>query len=76
MGNVARRAGGTSQDSVGDDDLPLTGPDGTVIVRTAWILVHIFNGNPTAYEVEFADAEGRTIAMVTLRADQVVHPDR
>ncbi|MEW1586062.1 DUF4926 domain-containing protein [Micromonospora vinacea] len=27
------------------------------------------------YEVEFADTDGRTIAMVTLRADQVVQRD-
>ncbi|WP_030337113.1 DUF4926 domain-containing protein, partial [Micromonospora parva] len=36
-------------------------------------VVHIFNGSPTAYEIEFADADGRTTAMVTLRADQVIH---
>ncbi|WP_328653735.1 DUF4926 domain-containing protein [Micromonospora sp. NBC_00330] len=36
-------------------------------------VVHVFNGPPPAYEVEFADADGRTTAMVTLRADQVVH---
>ncbi|MBQ0978090.1 MULTISPECIES: DUF4926 domain-containing protein [Micromonospora] len=35
-------------------------------------VVHVFNGPPPAYEVEFADADGRTVAMVTLRADQVV----
>ncbi|MCG5457777.1 DUF4926 domain-containing protein [Micromonospora sp. PSH03] len=37
-------------------------------------VVHIFNGPPASYEVEFADPDGRTTAMVTLRADQVVHP--
>ncbi|RAO24666.1 hypothetical protein MED15_00424 [Micromonospora noduli] len=38
-------------------------------------VVHIFNDPSTAYEVEFADADGRTIAMVTLRAEQVVRRD-
>ncbi|WP_406070320.1 DUF4926 domain-containing protein [Micromonospora sp. NBC_01638] len=38
-------------------------------------VVHIFRGPPTAYEVEFADADGRTVAMVTLRAEQVIHRD-
>ncbi|MEU1588275.1 DUF4926 domain-containing protein [Micromonospora sp. NPDC005710] len=36
-------------------------------------VVHIFSGPPPAYEVEFADADGRTIALATLRADQVIH---
>ncbi|MFI6236969.1 DUF4926 domain-containing protein [Micromonospora sp. NPDC050784] len=35
-------------------------------------VVHVFDSPSTAYEVEFADADGRTIAMVTLRADQVI----
>ncbi|MGC4866226.1 DUF4926 domain-containing protein [Micromonospora sp. DT53] len=38
-------------------------------------VVHVFDGPPTAYEVEFADADGRTVAMVTLRAGQVVQRD-
>ncbi|MEU4531744.1 DUF4926 domain-containing protein [Micromonospora ureilytica] len=38
-------------------------------------VVHFFEGHPPMYEVEFADADGRTIAMVTLRADQVVQRD-
>ncbi|PYC65511.1 DUF4926 domain-containing protein [Micromonospora arborensis] len=38
-------------------------------------VVHIFSSPSTAYEVEFADADGRTVAMVTLRADQVIHHD-
>ncbi|MEW2427033.1 DUF4926 domain-containing protein [Micromonospora sp. NPDC047644] len=35
-------------------------------------VVHVFDSPSTAYEVEFADADGHTIAMVTLRADQVI----
>ncbi|WP_373861705.1 DUF4926 domain-containing protein [Micromonospora saelicesensis] len=38
-------------------------------------VVHVFNDPTTAYEIEFADADGRTVAMVTLRADQVVQRD-
>ncbi|MET7747864.1 DUF4926 domain-containing protein [Micromonospora sp. NPDC005367] len=34
-------------------------------------VVHVFGGPPTAYEVEFADADGRTVAMVTLTAEQI-----
>ncbi|MET8364799.1 DUF4926 domain-containing protein [Micromonospora sp. NPDC005194] len=29
-------------------------------------VVQVFDGPPPAYEVEFADADGRTVAMVTL----------
>ncbi|WP_433461191.1 DUF4926 domain-containing protein [Micromonospora sp. CA-248212] len=39
---------------------------------TVGTVVHIFSGPPAAYEVEFTDADGRTVAMVTLRADQLV----
>ncbi|MGC4856694.1 DUF4926 domain-containing protein [Micromonospora sp. DT4] len=39
---------------------------------TVGTVAHIFGGTPAAYEVEFADADGRTVAMVTLRADQVI----
>ncbi|MET8529951.1 DUF4926 domain-containing protein [Micromonospora sp. NPDC005172] len=39
---------------------------------TVGTVVHIFSDPLAAYEVEFADADGRTVAMVTLRADQVV----
>lgn len=38
-------------------------------------IVDVFDGPPPMYEVEFADADGRTVAMVTLRADQVVQHD-
>ncbi|MFF0232715.1 DUF4926 domain-containing protein [Micromonospora sp. NPDC005254] len=38
-------------------------------------VVHVFDGPPPAYEVEFADADGRTVAMVTLRTDQMMHRD-
>ncbi|MEV1328554.1 DUF4926 domain-containing protein [Micromonospora costi] len=34
-------------------------------------IVHIFRSPPTAYEVEFSDADGRTIALITLAADQI-----
>ncbi|MFC0506672.1 DUF4926 domain-containing protein [Micromonospora costi] len=39
----------------------------------AWsgYIVHIFRGPPTAYEVEFSDADGRTVALITLAADHV-----
>jgi hypothetical protein len=33
-------------------------------------VVHVFHTPYTAYEVEFADSDGRTIAMVTLTANQ------
>jgi hypothetical protein len=33
-------------------------------------VVHVFHKPYTAYEVEFTDSEGGTIAMVTLTADQ------
>ncbi|MEV1017066.1 DUF4926 domain-containing protein [Micromonospora sp. NPDC049801] len=52
------------REPIPEEELP-AGSVGTV--------VHIFSGPPAAYEVEFADADGRTVAMVTLRADQVVH---
>ncbi|MEH0932455.1 DUF4926 domain-containing protein [Micromonospora sp. CPCC 205558] len=38
-------------------------------------VVDVFEGPPPIYEVEFTDADGRTLAMVTLRADQVVRRD-
>ncbi|MBG6065180.1 DUF4926 domain-containing protein [Micromonospora ureilytica] len=38
-------------------------------------VVDVFDGPPPMFEVEFADAGGRTIAMVTLRADQMVQGD-
>ncbi|MET7373465.1 DUF4926 domain-containing protein [Micromonospora arida] len=38
-------------------------------------VVHVFNGPPAAYDIEFTDTDGRTVAMVTLRADQVVQRD-
>ncbi|MFI6064148.1 DUF4926 domain-containing protein [Micromonospora sp. NPDC051227] len=38
-------------------------------------IVDVFDGPPPMYEVEFADTDGRTVAMVTLRADQVVQHD-
>ncbi|MGK5740217.1 DUF4926 domain-containing protein [Micromonospora sp. URMC 103] len=39
----------------------------------AGTVVHIFSGPSAAYEVEFADDDGRTVTIVTLRADQVRH---
>ncbi|GAA2190051.1 DUF4926 domain-containing protein [Micromonospora lupini] len=54
------------REAIAEEQLP-AGAVGTV--------VHIFNGPSTAYEVEFADSDGRTLAMVTLRADQVTHPE-
>lgn len=38
-------------------------------------VVDVFDGAPPMYEVEFADTDGRTVAMATLRADQVVQRD-
>ncbi|WP_433124636.1 DUF4926 domain-containing protein [Micromonospora sp. CA-240977] len=52
------------REAIPEEQLP-AGAVGTV--------VDVFNGPPIAYEVEFADPDGRTVAMVTLRADQVVH---
>jgi hypothetical protein len=34
-------------------------------------VVHIFHKPSTAYEVEFVDTDGRTVAMATLTADQL-----
>ncbi|MGC4768951.1 DUF4926 domain-containing protein [Micromonospora sp. DT44] len=52
------------REAIPEEELP-AGAVGTV--------VHVFSGPPAAYEVEFADADGRTVAMFTLRADQLVH---
>ncbi|MCG5452711.1 MULTISPECIES: DUF4926 domain-containing protein [Micromonospora] len=52
------------REAISGEQLP-AGAVGTV--------VHIFNAPSTAYEVEFVDTDGHTIAMVTLRADQVIH---
>ncbi|MGC5307700.1 DUF4926 domain-containing protein [Micromonospora zamorensis] len=38
-------------------------------------VVDVFDGSPPMHEVESADTYGRTVAMVTLRADQVVQRD-
>ncbi|NJC12661.1 hypothetical protein F4558_002487 [Micromonospora profundi] len=38
----------------------------------AGTVAHIFGVPSTAYEVEFADADGRTVALVTLRPDQIM----
>lgn len=54
------------REAIPGEDLP-AGAVGSV--------VHVFDGPPPAYEVEFADADGRTVAMVTLRTDQITHPD-
>ncbi|MEU8209410.1 DUF4926 domain-containing protein [Micromonospora sp. NPDC049044] len=36
-------------------------------------VVDVFDGSPPLYEVEFTDTDGRTVALVTLRADQIIH---
>ncbi|MEU5668917.1 DUF4926 domain-containing protein [Micromonospora sp. NPDC047762] len=38
-------------------------------------IIDVFDGPPPMYEVEFTDTDGRTVAMVTLRADQVSRRD-
>ncbi|MEU8179171.1 DUF4926 domain-containing protein [Micromonospora sp. NPDC049047] len=36
-------------------------------------VVDVLDGSPPLYEVEFTDTDGRTVALVTLRADQIIH---
>ncbi|RAO33217.1 hypothetical protein ONO86_05025 [Micromonospora noduli] len=38
-------------------------------------VIDVFNDPPTAYDIEFVDTDGRTVAMVTLQADKVVQRD-
>lgn len=54
------------QEAIPGEHLP-AGAVGTV--------VHIFSAPSTAYEVEFTDADGRTVTMITLRPDQVIRRD-
>jgi len=44
-------------------------PDLNIGARGAVVMVH--PSSPPAYEVEFVDDEGRTMALLTLRADQL-----
>ncbi|RIV41538.1 DUF4926 domain-containing protein [Micromonospora radicis] len=34
-------------------------------------IIHIFDRDPVAYEVEFTDEDGRTVSMLTLTAAQL-----
>lgn len=54
------------RESISAEDLP-AGAVGAI--------VDVFDGTPPVYEVEFTDTDGRTVAMVTLRADQVMRRD-
>jgi hypothetical protein len=46
-------------------------PDEGLTAGALGTVVHIFNEPDVAYEVEFADEGGRTIAMVPLTSDQL-----
>lgn len=46
-------------------------PDEGLATGSVGTVVHVFHEPNLAYEVEFADDEGRTVAMVPLTPDQV-----
>jgi hypothetical protein len=46
-------------------------PDNGLRAGETGTVVHVFHRPHTAYEVEFTDRDGRTLAMVTLTADQI-----
>jgi Domain of unknown function (DUF4926) len=46
-------------------------PDHGLTAGATGTVVHIFHTPYTAYEVEFTDANGATVAMVPLTADQL-----
>ncbi len=46
-------------------------PDENLPAGTVGTVVHIFDQPNRAYEVEFADSDGRTIAMAALTDDQI-----
>jgi Domain of unknown function (DUF4926) len=46
-------------------------PEEGLEAGTIGTVVHIFHKPNTAYEVEFVDGDGATIAMATLTADQI-----
>ena len=46
-------------------------PDEGLTAGTIGAVVHVFDRPRRAYEVEFTDANGRTIAQIPLEADQL-----
>jgi hypothetical protein len=46
-------------------------PEDSLAAGSVGTIVHVFDKPDLAYEVEFADANGRTLALVTLRPDQL-----
>ncbi|QOC91775.1 DUF4926 domain-containing protein [Micromonospora craniellae] len=46
-------------------------PDENLAPGAVGTIVHVFDHVPAAYEVEFADSDGRTVSMVTLTTDQI-----
>ncbi|QKW14606.1 DUF4926 domain-containing protein [Verrucosispora sp. NA02020] len=46
-------------------------PDENLEPGAVGTIVHVFDHVPGAYEVEFADSDGRTVGMVTLTLDQI-----
>ncbi|MFI7025975.1 DUF4926 domain-containing protein [Micromonospora sp. NPDC049900] len=46
-------------------------PDENLAPGAVGTIVHVFAHAPVAYEVEFADSDGRTTSMVTLTDDQI-----
>lgn len=46
-------------------------PDEGLVAGAVGAVVHVFDKPNVAYEIEFTDADGRTIAQVPLTADQL-----
>jgi hypothetical protein len=46
-------------------------PDEKVTAGMVGTIVHVFHHPRVAYEVEFSDAEGQTIAMLPLTPEQI-----
>jgi hypothetical protein len=51
-------------------------PEEDLVAGTLGTIVHVFHTPRLAYEVEFIDAAGSTIAMATVSPDQIVAVDR
>lgn len=52
-------------------ELTIDLPDLGMTAGTIGTIVHVFKAPEQAYEVEFADSEGRTLATVALKPDDV-----
>ncbi len=46
-------------------------PSSNLYAKTRGTVVLVYPGNPPAYEVEFADEEGVTLAVLTLSANDI-----